>query len=89
MTTYVVAFEINDPARRNRFKEALKGYELYCPINENTWAIAAEKSAVQVRDELMKVSSAPDSIFIIRSGTEAAWSNAYGEKNAEWLKKWL
>ncbi len=89
MTTFIVAFEIPDASRRARFKQALKAYGAYCPINDNTWAISVDKTAVQVRDELMKSASGQDRIFVIRSGTAAAWSNSYGNKNNDWLKKWL
>jgi hypothetical protein len=89
MTVYIVSFEINDLERRKRFKAAMREYGQCCPINEYTWAVNVEKTAAQIRDELLKIVNSADRLFIIRSGTEAAWSNLYGDKNTEWLKKWL
>jgi hypothetical protein len=69
------------------FREALKAFAGYCPLNATSWAIVSDKKAAEVRDEL-KVGLGPsDRFFVIRSGTEAAWLNAYSEKHAEWLKK--
>jgi hypothetical protein len=90
MKTYVVTFEIADKTRLSLLEERLKsesGY--YCPIHENAWAVQSEKTAAQLRDELMKITTNPDRLFIIKSGIEAAWTNTYGEKNSEWLKKYL
>jgi len=90
MKTYIITTEINDATRLSQVEEQLKkesGY--YCPIHKNAWAIKSEKSAAELRDELMKFIPNPDRLFIIRSGTEAAWTNAYGEENSEWLKKYL
>jgi len=89
MTTFVVTFEINDPIRRNKIKEILRHLGAYCPIHENTWAISTDKSAVQIRDAMMSALASVDRTFVIRSGTEAAWSNAYGKENNDWLKEWL
>jgi hypothetical protein len=47
-----------------------------------------EKTAVQLRDYLSQDNSGAR-IFVVRSGTEAAWINTYGDKNSEWLKKYL
>ncbi len=90
MKTYIITFEIKDETRLSKLLERLKsesGY--YCPIHDNAWAIKSEKTAAGLRDELMKITINPDRLFIIRSGTEAAWSNIYGEKNSEWLKTHL
>ena len=89
MTCYVVAFEVADAAIKTRLKDALKTYSAYCPINDNCWAVVSDQNAAQVRDFLMAKVPASDKIFVVKSGVEAAWRNAYGEKNSEWLKEWL
>lgn len=89
MTTYIVTFEVNDATRRSALKDKLKMYGVYCPINENCWAIVSEQTPTQIVDYLATVLVAQDRIFAIRSGTQAAWRNAYGEKNSEWLKERL
>lgn len=89
MTTYIVTFEIKDAVRKNKVKEKLKEFGSYCPINDNCWAIRSEKKAPEVRDFITTVMLSEDRIFIVRSGTEAAWRNSYGNEHSEWLKKHL
>ncbi|HVI57735.1 MAG TPA: hypothetical protein VM619_02525 [Luteimonas sp.] len=89
MTCYIVAFEVADPANKTKLQDALKSYGTYCPINANCWAIVTDQSAAQVRDKLMATIPATDKIFVVKSGVEAAWRNAYGQKNSDWLKEKL
>jgi len=89
MTTYIVTFDIKDSTRKLRVKEKLKEFGTFCPIHENAWAIKTEKKAKDVRDFVTPLMATDDRIFVIRTGTEAAWRNAYGTKNSEWLKTHL
>lgn len=89
MTTYIITFEVNDSTRESALKEKLKQYGNYCPIHDNCWAIVSEQTPVQIREFLDEVLAEQDRIFVIRSGTNAAWRNTYGEKNSEWLKERL
>jgi len=89
MPTYIVTFEVG-AARLPLFKEALKSFSGYCPINSTSCAITADSAkAVEVINILKAKINATDRLFVIRSGTDAAWLNAYGEKNDDWLKKYL
>ena len=87
MTTYIVTFEINENARKVKVKEFLKTFGPYCPIHYNAWAISTEKKSAEIRDSLNHLLIASDRIFVIRTGTEAAWRNTYGSDNSDWLKK--
>lgn len=89
MTCYIVTLDVFDAARRNSLKERLKSFGPYCPVHENCWAIVTDKSATQVRDYLMEITTATDRVFIVKSGAEAAWTNTYGEENSTWLKEKL
>jgi hypothetical protein len=89
MSTYIVSFEINDVSVRTKFEEKLKSYGVYCPINEFCWAIVTSKKATEIRDFLKPYLEVTDRIFVVRSGTESAWVNTYGEANNDWLKKHL
>jgi hypothetical protein len=88
MPCYVVTFEPTVPASAATTTDRLKALGSYCPINASSWAIVTEKTAAQLRDYLSQ-DNAGARIFVVRSGTEAAWINTYGEKNSEWLKKYL
>ena len=87
MACYIVCFEA---AQKNR--EALQTlikttYKSYCPVTDTCWAIITESKAAEVRDFLSAALSSTDRIFVLRSGTEAAWRNLYGPAWAEWLTK--
>jgi hypothetical protein len=53
------------------------------------WAVSASTTAVALRNSIMSVLEPTDSVFVIRSGIEAAWHNSYGEANNNWLKEML
>jgi hypothetical protein len=87
--TYVVAFEVSSPAVRERLATAMKSFGTYCPVHANCWALKTTSSAVAIRDLLGAQLGIADRVFVIRSGTEAAWQGGYGEKNDQWLKTHL
>jgi hypothetical protein len=85
MACYVVTFEPVGTGATAAISEKLKAINYYCPINEYSWAVVTNMTAAQLRDYLM--AAAPTSrIFVVRSGTEAAWVNSYGAKFNDWLK---
>ncbi|OGX44439.1 MAG: hypothetical protein A3H41_02340 [Omnitrophica WOR_2 bacterium RIFCSPLOWO2_02_FULL_45_28] len=89
MACYIVTFEVKDPAKLTSLIEGLKSYGSYCPVNASTWAIITSNTAVQIRDHLMSLIDINDRLFVVRSGAEAAWRNAYGQVHTDWLKKYL
>ena len=86
-TCYVVTFEIGQSTTIGGLVEQLKTYGGYCPIHANAWAITTEKTALQICQHLMAHIGPADRIFVVRSGTQAAWNSAYSEGHTEWLKK--
>ncbi len=86
---YIVTFCVNSEESRGRVREELKKYSSYCPIHKYCWAIDTDDKAVSVRDKIKAILDSGESVFVIRSGTEAAWFNSYGEKNNKWLKEKL
>jgi hypothetical protein len=89
MSAYIITFEISDVTKKKAFDEKLKTFGGYCSINAHTCAITSEKKAIEIRDSLSQILSPTDKLFVIRSGTEAAWRNSYGKEFDEWLKKYL
>lgn len=87
MTCYIVSFEVKTEAARTKLRERLKTFGGYCPINHTCWAVTSDKKVTEVRDHIAEVLGPGDRLFVVRSGTAAAWRNAYGEKHSEWLKK--
>lgn len=86
MTTYIVTFEVSDASKKSDLKGKLKQYGGYCAIHDNCWAIVSDQNPSKIRDSLSEFLSDADRMFIIRSGTSAAWINSYGKQYDEWLK---
>jgi uroporphyrinogen-III synthase len=86
---YIVAVEVTSDEVRQKVRERLKTLGGYCPILKDCWAVTTEQSAAAIRDSLKQDLDSGDRVFVVRSGTEAAWRNSYGPKNSEWLKKYL
>ena len=89
MTTYIVTFEINNTQRKNALISKLKEEPFFCPIHENACAIRTKKDIAELKFELVKITISTDRLFVIITGHEAVWINAYSMKNPEWLKKYL
>ena len=89
MTTYIVTFDVSDTSIKRNLKDKLKQYDGYCAIHDNCWALVSDQTPVQIRDTLTGVLSESDRVFVIRSGTNAAWINSYGKQYDEWLKEKL
>jgi hypothetical protein len=87
MTCYVVTFQTNSEMSRSKVVETLMTYGFYCPVHDYCWVIKTDVGAVEIADKIGAVLQPSERVFVIRSGTEAAWRNSYGEKNNQWLKE--
>jgi hypothetical protein len=86
MSCYIVTFETRSEPSHQRVVDQLKVLGAYCPVHHYCWAVLTDKTAKELCDSVALVMEKGERIFVVRSGTEAAWRNAYGEKNNEWLK---
>lgn len=86
MTCYIVSFQVKNQASLTELYKLLKSYPSYCPINDTLWAITSDKVPLDITNYLKSALQANDRLFVIRSGTQAAWLNTYGEENSKWLK---
>lgn len=64
--------------------EAIKWYGTWAHINDSTWAVVTDENASQIRDKLVLLMEEDDSLFVLKSGKEAAWKNVVCK--SEWLK---
>ena len=87
MSCYIITFEVASTTAKNALTERIKAYKNYCPINSTCWAIVTDSKAADVRDYLRQALAPQDRIFVLRSGTEGAWLNAYGQEHTDWLKR--
>lgn len=88
MSCYIISYDLRKPGRNyNSLYEAIKSYGTWAHILESLWAIVTTKSAVEIRDHLLQHMDANDGLFVVKSGTEAAWRNVICRN--EWLKEEL
>lgn len=88
MTTYIIIFEVNDINRKNSLEDKLQQFIDYHLIYGNCWAIVSDKEPIDIYNYLSTELTPPDRIFIVRSGTAAAW-NTFGNETDQWLKERL
>jgi hypothetical protein len=86
MTCYIVSFQAKELAVRQRLRERLRTYEKYCPINNTCWAVVSEEKPTEIRNSLKEILAPGDKLFVIRSGTAAAWTGLLAS-NSDWLKR--
>ena len=86
MACYIISYDLCKPGRNyDELYKAIKSYSTWGHINESLWAIVTESTAVQIRDHLLKCLDSNDRLFVVKSGTEAAWRNSICK--SEWLKE--
>lgn len=89
MACYILAVELHNEGTFAPVREVIKKLGGSCPINKTTWAITSNLTQVQIRDQITQAVGPKDRVFVVRSGTAAAWRNSYGKEYDDWLKKYL
>jgi hypothetical protein len=88
MACYIISYDLRKPGRNyDSLYAAIKSYGTWAHINESVWAVVTAEKAVQVRDKLLTHIDTNDRLFVIKSGTEAAWRNPICKN--QWLKDHL
>lgn len=84
--TYIISYDLKNANSDSyeKITEYIKSHGTWAHINESLWAIKTEKSAILIRDEFTDIVPNGSSVFIIKSGVEAAWFNVLCRN--EWLK---
>lgn len=81
---YIISYDVSG-GKSERIIEAIKGYGSWAHITEFTWAIVTAKTHKEVRDGLYTLLPEGSRLFVIRSGSVAAWRNVICKN--EWLKR--
>ncbi|KUK77385.1 MAG: Putative SinR-like protein [candidate division WS6 bacterium 34_10] len=82
MACYIIDYDLRGDRDYKELYEEIKKYKR-AHILESSWAIVTDKSAKEIRDDLLKCIDEDDGLFVLRSGTEAAWHNVLC--NNQWL----
>ncbi len=86
MAAYVISYDLNAPGKNyDDLIEALKTYDYWWHHLGSTWCVVTSKSAAQVRDHLAQHIDKNDSLLVVKSGGEGAWTG-FNERGSKWLK---
>ena len=83
--TFIISYDVPEGTDYTQLYDAIKSYGTWAKITESTWAIMTEDRAKEVRDYLINLLPSGSRLFVIKSGSIAAWRNVICSN--EWLKK--
>lgn len=85
MATYCVTYDLRAPGRNYQaLYDRLRQYPQWAKVTESNWILVTAWTAVQIRDDLSNYIDANDRLFVLKSGTEAAWKNSICDN--DWLR---
>lgn len=86
MKCYIISYDLNNasPETYQLLQDSIKSLGAWAHINLSVWAVLTTSSATVIRDLLKTKVGPTDSLFVVKSGTEAAWSNVIC--SSEWLR---
>jgi hypothetical protein len=87
MACYIISYDVREGGDYGPLIAAIKEYGTWAHITQSTWAVVSEESPKQIRDNLAAHLAKGDRLFVVKSGTAAAWRNALCHN--EWLKEQL
>ena len=85
MKCYIISYDLRKKRNYESLYRAIQSYSQCKQIAESTWAVVTTNSAVEIRDNLLRVMDNDDRLFVVRSGVEAAWQNSMCKN--KWLKE--
>jgi hypothetical protein len=85
--TFIISYDLAEGSSVDyqELFQAIKSYGTWAKITQSTWAVVTEKKATEVRDHILEYLPENSRIFVIKSGSIAAWR--YTICRSEWLKK--
>jgi hypothetical protein len=89
MPTFFITYDLigGDSSDYEELYKAIKAYGTWARVTESTWAVVTDEDASTVRSDLMQHMHEDDRLFVLKSGSAAAWHNV--RCRTAWLKKWL
>lgn len=89
MNCYIIAYDLHkkDSPEYKDLTNEIKSYKTYAHILESVWAIVTDDNAKEIRAKLKRHIVKKDSLFVVRSGVEAAWTDVICSNG--WLKEHL
>jgi hypothetical protein len=85
MPAYCVTYDLRAPGRNYQaLYDRIRQYPGWAKVTESNWILVTGWTAVQIRDDLSQYIDANDRLFVLRSGSEAAWKNSICQD--DWLR---
>tara|TARA_R110001632_G_scaffold148359_1_gene265447 strand:+ start:967 stop:1239 length:273 start_codon:yes stop_codon:yes gene_type:complete len=85
--TFIISYDLKNATDEDyeTLYEFFKGYGTWAHITESSWAIVTKERAKEVRNAIAEIVPKGSRIFVVKSGSIAAWRNVICRN--EWLKK--
>lgn len=87
MNCYIISYDMAEGGDYEELFAAIKAYKAWAHITESTWAVATNDDHKEIRDNLVQYLPNGSRLFVVKSGTAAAWRNVLC--SSEWLKRRL
>ena len=85
MRTIQVNEDLRKPGRTPACTSTSRGHPGWCHSLDSCWLIRTEKTAADVRDELMELVDSSDEVATF-DVTQDLWATNFSDKRTEWLK---
>lgn len=83
--SYIISYDMAGEGDYDALINHIKEYGYWAHITESTWAVLSCKTAVEVRNDILKYLTDGSRLIVIQSANIAAWSNTICSN--DWLKK--
>ena len=75
MTTYIISYDLHKDRDYSEFFESLRSYDSWAQITSSTWMVKSPYLANDVYEYLYNFIDSNDPLFVVKSGSESAWSS--------------
>ncbi|WP_440767522.1 hypothetical protein [Natronorubrum sp. DTA7] len=87
MKGYMITYRLNAPGQDyEELHEAIKAYPAYAKCLNATWIVKTDKSAADIRDDLLDETDYNDEILVTKLSGAAAWSGL-SDEISDWIQE--
>ncbi|MGG7671024.1 hypothetical protein [Pseudomonas sp. WC2] len=83
MATYLVCCDLNQEFDQDEFNVTISSMGEARQVLSGAWVVVTEKTATQIRDELVTVLDASERLLVVKSASVGAWKSILSDN------KWL
>jgi CRISPR/Cas system-associated endoribonuclease Cas2 len=74
MAKYIVSYDLKKPGDEyEKLIKHIQTFDHWARIHKSVWFVETEKSAKELRDDLLSYIDSNDKIFVVKESGEAAW----------------